>query len=260
MTNWKRGTPQTLTYPATPESPAGSTQSAVVNDDGTIASVTDELGSKTCYGYDAGGRLSSITYPSETAANTCDTSKWAKTTLTFAPVAATEYGLPTGHWKRTVSTGDGRQVTYVDAYFRPVVEEKFDALDTSDTRSITVKRYNQGNQLQFESFPIGSLGSYTDDLKGSYRTYDALDRIKTVEQDSELSATARLVTRTDYLDGFKKKVTDPKGNVTTTAYFNAGAPDDSMPARVELPENVLTEILHDDLGNTTQISRSGPGN
>ncbi|QSX77106.1 RHS repeat domain-containing protein [Agrilutibacter solisilvae] len=254
MSNWKRGTPQTLTYPATPEAPTGSTMSAVVNDDGTIASVTDELQSKTCYDYDEMGRLTEIIYPSETAPNLCDTSKWAMTTLSFVPVATAEYGLPANHWKRTVSTGNAREITYVDGYWRPVVQEKYDAANVAGTRTITVKKYDQGNQLVFDSYPVASIVAYTDALKGTHRTYDVLDRIRTVEQDSELG-TARLVTRTDYLDGFKKQVTDPKGNVTTTSYFTMGEPDDSKPARIEHPESALTEILHDDFGRTKQISR-----
>lgn len=63
--NWRRGIPQAITY-------ADSTvQSAVVDDRGRIASVTDETGAKTCHSYDVMGRLASITYPSEAV----DTSK-----------------------------------------------------------------------------------------------------------------------------------------------------------------------------------------
>ena len=42
VSNWKRGIPQLIEHPATPEAPAGATQSAVVDDNGWITSTTDE--------------------------------------------------------------------------------------------------------------------------------------------------------------------------------------------------------------------------
>ena len=85
--SWKRGIPQSIAYADS------STQSAVVNNHGWIDAVTDENGYKTCYTYDTMGRLASITYPSETTANACDTTEatWKKTLLTFQPVAVAEY-------------------------------------------------------------------------------------------------------------------------------------------------------------------------
>ncbi len=68
LSSWKRGTPQSIKHPVTPESPSGATESAVVDDNGWIQSVTDETGAKTCYGYDLMGRINLITYPSETQA------------------------------------------------------------------------------------------------------------------------------------------------------------------------------------------------
>src|SRR5690606_5648930 len=113
--NWKRGIPQLIRYPATPESPSGATQLASVNNHGWIESITDELSSRTCYGHDSMGRLARITRTSELAANTCNTSAWADTSISFAKSAAAKYGLPAGHWQQTVETGAGRQITYLDA-------------------------------------------------------------------------------------------------------------------------------------------------
>jgi len=121
LNSWKRGIPQYIRYAD------GTGQSATVNDDGTIANVTDEAGNRTCYQYDAMGRLSRITYPSKITPGACDTSEWYQTTHTFTQVAAAEYGLPAGHWKQVVSTGNARKVVYFDALWRPVVEETYDA-------------------------------------------------------------------------------------------------------------------------------------
>ncbi|MGN6513713.1 MAG: RHS repeat domain-containing protein, partial [Lysobacteraceae bacterium] len=77
VTNWKRGVPQTITYPATPDQPTPVQESAVVNDNGWITSVTDENGYTTGYGYDAMGRLTTITYP------TGDSTAWNSTTIAY---------------------------------------------------------------------------------------------------------------------------------------------------------------------------------
>lgn len=49
-----------------------TSQSAEVDSNGWLTSVTNEVGAKTCYTYDAMGRLASITYPSESQTDTRD--------------------------------------------------------------------------------------------------------------------------------------------------------------------------------------------
>ncbi|HEY5970805.1 MAG TPA: hypothetical protein VIT22_02340, partial [Pseudoxanthomonas sp.] len=88
LSDWKRGIPQKIKYPVTPESPAGAEQSAWVSNPGWIEWVKDENGYKTCYGYDLMGRTSEITHTSEATAGVCDTSTWNKTTLAFERIAS----------------------------------------------------------------------------------------------------------------------------------------------------------------------------
>ncbi|RYG97541.1 MAG: hypothetical protein EON58_09505, partial [Alphaproteobacteria bacterium] len=114
FSNWKRGTPQNILYADS------TTQSAVVHNNGWITSVTDQNGSKTCYGYDAVGRLNLTTYTSETTSGVCDTSKWLSTSRAFVPVASVEYGIAAGHWRETVTTGNAVKVAYYDAMWRPL--------------------------------------------------------------------------------------------------------------------------------------------
>ncbi|WP_425602269.1 RHS repeat domain-containing protein, partial [Luteimonas aquatica] len=97
LSGWKRGIPQSIKHPITPESPTGATESAVVDDNGWIQSTTDENGFVTSYGYDAMGRLTLLDYPDGDSVN------WTSTTQSFAPSTATRYGLPAGHWLQTVS-------------------------------------------------------------------------------------------------------------------------------------------------------------
>jgi hypothetical protein len=93
-TSWKRGIPQSITYPN------AFVQTAAVNDAGWITSVTDNRGggdtTVTGYGYDSAGRMALIDYTN------ADTVAWNDTTRSFVPVATAEYGLPAGHWKQTV--------------------------------------------------------------------------------------------------------------------------------------------------------------
>ena len=86
--SWKRGIPQAISYAD------GTSQSALVDDRGWITWVEDENDSRTCYTYDAMGRLASTTYTSESAANICDASKWTATTYTWEYRNVAEHGLP----------------------------------------------------------------------------------------------------------------------------------------------------------------------
>jgi len=254
--SYKRGIPQTITFPATADQPTPVTKKLVVDDFGGITSINDE-NNKTCYDYDAMGRLTGITWPSEAAADTCNTSTWAKTTLSFAPVAAAEYGIPAGHWKQTVSTGNGRQVTYFDALWRPLVEERYDTANVAATRSVTVKRYDAAGRLVFQSYPMASLGNYADiALKGSKTTYDALGRVTKAQQDSELGV---LTTTTAYQSGLKIKVTDPRGNATTTSFMAYDQPTTDWPVAIVHPGGAYTDIARDAYGKPTAITRRNSG-
>lgn len=115
LSSWKRGTPQSINYPSTPEVPSGATHTAQVNDSGWIEWVNDENGFRTCYGYDTMGRISQVTYTSEAVAGVCNATAWAITTQVFQQIASAEYGIPAGHWRQTVSTGNGRKIVYFDA-------------------------------------------------------------------------------------------------------------------------------------------------
>ena len=95
--NYYRGIPQTIRF-------ADNTQlTATVNSIGRVASTTDELGNTSSYGYDALGRLTSVTYPA------ADTTAWHPTSISYTQVATPEYGIPSGHWRRAESTGNLRR-------------------------------------------------------------------------------------------------------------------------------------------------------
>ncbi len=258
VSNWKRGIPQSIKYPATPEAASGATQTAVVDNNGWLTSVTDETGSRTCYAYDAMGRITSVTYPSEAAANTCNTTTWAATTASFAKSASAKYGLAAGHWQHTVATGAGRKIIYLDALWRPVVAETFDNTNTTTanaTRSVTVTRYDVAGRQAFQSYPMASLSNYAaTTLTGSHTTYDVLNRPLQVKQDWE--GTGQLTTTTKYLDGFRIEVTNPRNHKTTTHHMAWDQPTTEFPVLVTHPAGAFTHITRDPYGKPTRIRRS----
>lgn len=242
LANWKRGIPQTIGHPD------NTSESAAVNDSGWIESVTDEngLGYATNYTYDPMGRLATIVYP------TGDSTTWANTTLTFQSVATTEYGLPAGHWKQTVSTGNARKTTYFDALWRPVVEEAFDAANSAGTLSQTVKRYDVDGLLVYQSYPMRGLTGYSVPTQGIRTSYDALDRVTRVEQDSEIGV---LATTTEYLAGFQTRITNPRLQSTTVSYRAYDQPSTDWPMAISHPEGTYTNIVRDGFGKPTSLTR-----
>jgi len=265
LSNWKRGIPQSIRFPATPEAPAGATKSAVVSNNGTIESITDENGAKTCYTYDVAGRLARITYPSESNPAVCktpdgiaDTAAWNPTNLTFEQVQGVEYGLPAAHWKQTVATGNARRITYLDALWRPVVEETYDAANPSGTRSITAKRYDLSGQLGFQSYPVSSLNTFLDSVAGTRTYFDAINRPKRVEQDSELGT---LVSTTSYPNGFATATTNFRQQTTTNSYLAWDQPSTDLLVRSEQPEDKVVVLdRHPSLGHVRAITQRNSAN
>lgn len=245
LSNWKRGVSQTIRYPATPESPSGATQSAVVNDHGWVTRVTDENGFQTHYQYDPMGRLSQISHP------TGDSTAWNATTFTFARAAASAYGIPAGHWQRTEATGNGRKVTHLDALWRPLLVREYDTGNASGTQRFVRQTFDHEGRVTFASHPSTS-GTPTT---GTWTEYDALGRVTSVSQDSELGV---LTTLTEYLSGFRTRTTNPRGYQTLTQYQAFDQPSYDFPVVIEQSEGRYTEIVRDVFGKPLSITRSGP--
>ncbi len=234
-----RGIPRLIRYPATPEAPAGATQSAVIDALGRITAITDEVGAKTCYGYDAMGRINSITYPSETQAGVCDTSRWSPVSIAMQQIGIDEHGIAPGHWRLHRVEGNRHVNTYFDAMWRPVLEEQLDVADIDGTLTQTVKRYDALGQPTFVSYPRRGVGLVGETMPGARKQYDGLGRVIRAEQDSE---TVPLVTTTEYLGGLRTRVTNPRGLVTVTSYLAWETPDYGLPLVSTQPENKVVEI------------------
>jgi YD repeat-containing protein len=236
LSNWKRGIPQLISHAG------GSIESAVVNNNGWLTSVSDENGYATAYTYDVMGRLTGITPP------TGDMVAWNSTALVFEAVASAEYGIPAGHWRQTATTGNARRVTYFDALWRPLLTREYDAANEAGTTRFQRFAYDEEGRVVFTSYP-----GATDALStGTWTTYDALGRATSVSQDSEQGL---LTTTTEYLSGFKTRVTNPRGQQITTSYQAYEQPSYDLPTLLEVQGGAATAIPRDVFGKPVSISR-----
>jgi len=240
LANWKRGLPQTVSFPD------GSSGQLQVDDNGWVRVAVEANGASRSFDYDALGRIVQATQ----AAN--DSVAWNATASSFAPIAGVEVGLEAGHWKRESSTGNARTVTYYDGLWRPVLDESYDAADRAGTLRQTVTRYDPQGRTVYASYPTRVATDYRSALPGTYTMYDALGRANRTEQDSELG---RLVTTTQQLGGGSEQVVNPRGIATTTQYMMYGAPGRDLPLRITHPEGAVTEIQRDALGKPLSILR-----
>ncbi len=236
--NYKLGLPQLVSYAD------GSSESVVVDGLGQITSHSSAASYTTGYGYDAMGRLNRITPPAGFTA----------TSLVFEAVGSAEYGVEAGHWRQTVSKGNARTITVLDALWRPVMTRSFDAAQEASTRKVVVKGYDLGGRLSFESYAARDYGSVALTRPGKRMSYDALGRLTRIEQDSELGV---LQTRQDYQSGFVTAITNPRGKVTTQRFWALDNPAEASLAQIDMPEGVQVLISRDTLGKPTAISRGG---
>ena len=240
--DWYRGVPRAVGFPD------GTSVSATLDASGNITSVTNELGFTTSYAYDAGGRVSQITHPSG------DTVAWAPTTISMVPVLANEYGIFGGHWRQTVSTGNARRITYFDGLWRPRLVHEYDTTNVAGTQRFTVQDYDADGRASFSAYPVSSLTTVADASQGTWTLYDLLDRPTSVSQDSEHGL---LTTTTEYLSGFRQRVTNPRGHATTITYQAFDQPDTGAPVLIEAPAGQTTAIARTLRGEPISLTRSG---
>lgn len=242
LSSWKRGIPQAIGFPGTPEAPGGTGRTALVDDHGWIRSITDESGHITSYDYDPMGRLARLTHPSG------DLTQWSDTLQSFEQVNVAEFGVPAGHWRQTVSTGQGRKISYFDALWRPLLTHEYDAEHVASTSRYQRYAYDHEGRVTFSSYP----GSTAAGSSGVWSEYDVLGRPTSVVQDSELGL---LTTTTQYLSGLRTQTTSPKGLLTITRHLAWGEPRFDLPVEIIHPSGDLTVIARNDLGKPTSITR-----
>ena len=243
LTDWMRGIPRSITYAD------NSTEFAAVSSAGWITSVVDERGNTTRYDYDAMGRVTLVDYPD------FDTTAWANTVQRFEQVNAEEYGIASGHWRQTITTGNARKIVYFDALWRPLLQREEDLANASTIR-LSAKRYDDEGRITDAYYPQdGSYISHLQFVKGVHTTYDALGRVETVRQDAEGGQV--LETKHQYLTGFETLVANPRGQPTRAQYMTLDVPTYDYPVKQFLPEGVEVTIARDPFFKPTQLTRSG---
>lgn len=253
LSNWKRGIPQTIQFPPTPESPAGASKGASVDENGWIVAVTDEVGAKTCYGHDAMGRTNRVTFPSETQNGVCDSSRWAPKVSEFRRLGDNDWmppGIALSRWRHYSEQGERKIATYYDALWQPLLVHEYDGSNINPTLRSTRKSYDGKGRVVFQSYTVGDL---VPGDAGTRTVYDALDRVTRVDQDSELNV---LSTTTEYLSGLRVRVTPPRGFPTTTQFMAWDEPGYELPVRSDQPENKVVEIQrHAHLGLPERLTQ-----
>ncbi len=252
ISGWKRGIPQLIQHPATPEAPSGSTESAMVDDNGWITSITDENDSTHGYGYDAMGRLASTVYPDD------DNVAWLPKRFEFRPLTASDwrpFGIATGQWRHYEGQGNYAKFTYYDAMWRPILVQEYDTSNIAATIRYTRTAYDSNGRVSFQSYPVADPATTTTGIR---TFYDALDRVTSVEQDSEHDV---LTTKTEYLAGLQVRVTNPRDLPTTTGFMAWDQPGYDLPLWSSQPEGKVIEISrHPQFGWPLQLKQRSADN
>ncbi|WP_411851535.1 RHS repeat domain-containing protein [Stenotrophomonas sp. LGBM10] len=237
LEQWMRGIPRWIRFAD------GTMKTFAVNDAGWITAASDENGYITQYDYDAMGRVKRIDYPAD------DAVAWNSTTQAFEFMQVNEFGVPPGHWRQTVATGNARKVTYFDALLRPVLSQEYDAADQVGTQRLQMFTHDADGRQTFSSYPVSD---FPVPWKGTWSSYDAVGRPTSVAQDSELGL---LVSTTQYLSGGQVVSTNPRGQSTVGTFQSLSEPSYDRPMAIRSPEGVVTEFHRDVFGKPLTITR-----
>ena len=240
--NYKRGIPQNVTHRDNTQ------ESGTVNNLGKLGSHTNEAGTTTYYAYDNMGRLNRVDYPSETGLS------YHHTERTHEAVPTPEFGLTVGHWRQTTSTGSARTVRYYDALWRVRLIQSSDVRDEAGTAKVVEFRYDHDGQQTFESSPQRNLPSVDTAVAGRSWLYDGLNRVVQVRQNSEVGD---LTTTTEFLSGFMRRVTNPRGYATAFNFQAYDQPSEDQIVGIGGPDNTWLAIYPDIHGKPLSIVRGG---
>lgn len=236
LSAWKRGTPGLIRFAD------GASQSAVIDDNGWLKAVVNEIGAITRYEHDPLGRITRIRWSGD------EDVEWTPSTLRFEQIHAEEHGIAAGHWRSTVVQGNSVHATYYDALWRPLLTEAYDAAAQTETQRWQRFDYDEAGRQIFASYLAASPSVST----GVWTSHDALGRARSVSNDSEQGV---LTTTTEYLPEGRTRVTSPRGFSTLTTFMAFSEPTYDAPLRIEQPEGVVTEIARDVFGQPSSIVR-----
>ena len=242
--SYKRGKPQTFTYPNRYTSGSMS-DTQVIDNDGRVTQTTDLNDNVIQYGYDNIGRLTYIDPADENLADTLYTwtydggldSNQAKSVVSHCTANAAKTACSDAEKLTVTTTYDGR--------LRPV---QIVTTDIAKQNSIYQNfAYNHFSRNKFVSFPSSSSG----ETKGITYDYDGLQRL-TSETVSNGGSQA-----TSYLSGNRVKVNNFNSYDTTTTYLAYGEPSYAQATYILSPEGVTTSLAENVFGEVESISQLG---
>ena len=79
------------------------------------------------------------------------------TTLSFAQVFGSEYGLESGHWRQTITTGNAVTIHYFDARWRKRMTITYDLANPGGTQRMQRFDYDPYNRTTFAAYPARGL-------------------------------------------------------------------------------------------------------
>jgi len=242
--NYFRGVSQLV------DSPDGTRETAVVNNNGRITSYTNAVNTTTWYAYDIMSRLARITYP------TGDPATYHPTVISFAPSAVGAAGLPSGHWQQVITTGNARTENFYDGMWRLRLARTWDVSDLGNSARVVEYHYDSEGRKTYESYPQRRIDALGSAAPGTSWQYDALGRVTSEVKHSELGP---LTTTTEFLNGFVKQVKNPRGFSTATAYQAWDTPSEDHVHSILAPEGVSLSFTRDAFGKPLSTTRSGNG-
>ncbi|WP_308365247.1 MULTISPECIES: RHS repeat-associated core domain-containing protein [unclassified Microbulbifer] len=243
LSNFKRGRPQRITYPARYSDTATVTESQVVDNNGWITSITDLNGNISGYTYDAVGRLESVDLPGS----------WLDTYFHWTTDGS---GLKVRSAQRCALLSDKSGCSGTPAYtesatydymLRPVLTEKTDV--ASGESRYQNRAFNSENKTTFASYWSDTATA----TAGITSVYDGLGRLR---QRSQTGGGSEAI---DYLSGNRIRVTNTRGFATTTTYQAYGSPAYDTALAIDSPEGVTTTHTVNLFGDLTAITQTGPG-
>jgi hypothetical protein len=165
-----------------------------------------------------------------------------------------QWGLPGTAWYQTTSNGPYEKEQFYDGLWRPVFEIEWDT-SNPNTKRFRSRAFDALGREAFVSYPSAAATAYNSLAQGTRTYYDVLGRVIRTEQDSEQGV---LVTTTEYLPGFKRRITNPRGQSTLQQFQAFDEPSYDAPVRQESPEGVTTTIVRDRYLKPLEVTRSGP--
>ena len=227
----------------------GKFATQVINNLGNASSHTNEVNTTTSFEFDAMGRVARIIYP------TGDDEPYCDTIQSFQQVWVSDRGLDPGHWRQTINTCNAKTERWFDGFWRVRLQRKQDTANPTGTGSTVETRFDGGGSKAFESYPQRDIALVDVIEQGTNYRYDALNRMVEAKASSEMGP---LVTTTDYLGGFTKRVQNPRGHATTFAYQVFDEPSEDAISSISLPEAVQVSLVRDVFGKASSITRTGP--